>query len=168
MLLSRAILSLLTATAGAVERVNEGRLQEWTTASDAHLLPSQLFLPRSHSSKELRPVLIFLHGAGDGPTEHESSPEHLLRPASEQGSIIGSVCAKEQAHVRHHYPKHPSGLENGAQICEHTQGFVSKQVLQEVSRVNRVRRVVIKRKRVHRVRLDARWLVGPDVDGDKS
>ena len=58
-----ASLLLLLPTTSAVLRhsVSPGRLQQWTSASDANMLPSQLFLPRS-STSALRPVLIFLHG----------------------------------------------------------------------------------------------------------
>ena len=55
------------------------RLQEWTKAS-IDLLPSQIFVPRSHAS-DLRPVIVFLHGGGDGPYDvmnRQSLPSLLL------------------------------------------------------------------------------------------
>ena len=76
-----ASLLLLLPTTSAVLRhsVSPGRLQEWTTASD-NMLPSQLFLPLPTTSGGLRPVLIFLHGGGDGPFNvmNRQSLPHLL------------------------------------------------------------------------------------------
>ena len=65
--------------AGLRHSVSPGRLQEWTTASDTNMLPSQLFLPLS-TTPGLRPVLIFLHGGGDGPFNvmNRQSLPHLL------------------------------------------------------------------------------------------
>ena len=70
---------LLLPTTSAVLRVSPGRLQQWTSASDANMLPSQLFLPRS-STSALRPVLIFLHGLFEGPFSvmNRQSLPHLL------------------------------------------------------------------------------------------
>ena len=72
------LLLLPTTSAGLRHSVSPGRLQEWTTASD-NMLPSQLFLPLSTTSA-LRPVLIFLHGGGDGPFSvmNRQSLPHLL------------------------------------------------------------------------------------------
>ena len=72
------LLLLPTTSAGLRHSVSPGRLQEWTTASD-NMLPSQLFLPLS-TTPGLRPVLIFLHGGGDGPFNvmNRQSLPHLL------------------------------------------------------------------------------------------
>lgn len=74
------VLLLPITLAGLHHNISPGRLQEWTTASDANVLPSQLFLPLSTTSA-LRPVLIFLHGGGDGPfnvMNRQSLPRLLL------------------------------------------------------------------------------------------
>ena len=73
------LLVLRTTSAGLRHSVSPGRLQEWTTASDTNMLPSQLFLPLS-TTPGLRPVLIFLHGGGDGPFNvmNRQSLPHLL------------------------------------------------------------------------------------------
>ena len=75
----RILLLLRTTSAGLRHSVSPGRLQEWTTASD-NMLPSQLFLPLPTTSGGLRPVLIFLHGGGDGPFNvmNRQSLPHLL------------------------------------------------------------------------------------------
>lgn len=70
---------LIFAAATSLVDPAPARLQEWTKAS-IDLLPSQIFVPRSHAS-DLRPVIVFLHGGGDGPYDvmnRQSLPSLLL------------------------------------------------------------------------------------------
>ena len=75
-----------------------GRLQEWhEVSSDPSLLPSQIFLPAS--ARKLHPVIVFLHGGGDGPfsvMNRQSLPRLLLNNrtfASQFPFIVITPCS---------------------------------------------------------------------------
>ena len=75
------MLCLVLAASVSIAEPAPARLQEWTKASAA-LMPSQIFIPRAHAaSADLRPVIVFLHGGGDGPFDvmnQQSLPSLLL------------------------------------------------------------------------------------------
>lgn len=86
---SRSVsLLLLFLTASTGRQIIAGRLQAFNEhGEDPHTLPYQLFIPSlpRTSALELLPMIVFLHGAGDGPFEEmnkQSLPGLLLRNAS--------------------------------------------------------------------------------------
>ena len=89
----------LQAACASAAPLVAGRLQEWhEVGSDPALLPSQIFLPVA-SARKLHPVLVFLHGGGDGPfnvMNRQSLPSLLLNNqtfASQFPFVVITPCS---------------------------------------------------------------------------
>lgn len=78
MLLSSAAVARVPTPVAAL-----GKLMIWTESNEVDVLPSQLFLPRA--GQPPYPILVFLHGGGDGPFDvmnRQSLPSLLLNNKS--------------------------------------------------------------------------------------
>lgn len=84
--LALGLAALALVTGRRAVRPGELQIHNADGADDPSTLPYQLFVPTAPlGADELRPVLVFLHGAGDGPfveMNQQSLPGLLLRNAS--------------------------------------------------------------------------------------